>query len=200
MLLLAGCKRDVEACFTFSVNINVVSFASTCSIEAATFEWEFGDGETSSWENPVHTYANKGNYTVILRVTDRKGRVSTFTESVTCASPAPHNAKFSGTYSLTETCDSTGAGSYIVIVSPHISSESWAKFEGIYNDNSPIVAVIHSDGTSFTFPGSNITTGGIEGIGPSASNADGSIINVVYRFRNSTTGFTERCTAVLTRQ
>lgn len=35
-----------------------------------TFAWNFGDGGTSTEQNPSHTYANNGLYTVTLAVTD----------------------------------------------------------------------------------------------------------------------------------
>ena len=35
-----------------------------------TFEWDFGDGTTSSEQNPYHTYENNGNYTVSLTVNE----------------------------------------------------------------------------------------------------------------------------------
>ncbi len=35
-----------------------------------SYEWDFGDGQTSSEESPVHTYAQTGEYTVTLTVSD----------------------------------------------------------------------------------------------------------------------------------
>ena len=40
---------------------------------AATYLWNFGDGETSTLMNPVHTYMNPGTYTVTLRVENTLG-------------------------------------------------------------------------------------------------------------------------------
>jgi PKD repeat protein len=37
------------------------------------FQWDFGDGTTSSAENPVHTYYNTGNFTVELLIEDANG-------------------------------------------------------------------------------------------------------------------------------
>ncbi len=37
------------------------------------WEWEFGDGNTSTQQNPSHTYTNTGFYTVLLRVTSNTG-------------------------------------------------------------------------------------------------------------------------------
>lgn len=37
-----------------------------------TFAWDFGDGNKSSDQNPVHTYDKVGEYTATLTVTDQK--------------------------------------------------------------------------------------------------------------------------------
>ena len=34
------------------------------------FSWDFGDGNNSAVQNPTHSYAREGNYTVVLSVTD----------------------------------------------------------------------------------------------------------------------------------
>jgi PKD repeat protein len=51
-----------------------VSFSSAGSYDpdgdAITYLWDFGDTNTSTEENPSHTYASSGTYTVILTVTD----------------------------------------------------------------------------------------------------------------------------------
>lgn len=39
-----------------------------------TYQWDFGDGETSTEQNPNHLYSNTGKYTVTLDVTDSEGR------------------------------------------------------------------------------------------------------------------------------
>ena len=41
-----------------------------------TFAWDFGDGGSSATQNPDHTYAAEGTYTVRLVVTDSTGRTS----------------------------------------------------------------------------------------------------------------------------
>ncbi|RMG83101.1 MAG: PKD domain-containing protein, partial [Bacteroidetes bacterium] len=40
---------------------------------ANSWLWDFGDGNTSTAQNPVHTYASPGNYTVSLTVTNNYG-------------------------------------------------------------------------------------------------------------------------------
>jgi hypothetical protein len=54
----------VHAGTDYSIANNVVSFTNS-SINATSYFWDFGDGETSTLENPVHTFLY-GDYTVIL--------------------------------------------------------------------------------------------------------------------------------------
>lgn len=42
-----------------------------------SYEWNFGDGETSTSAYPVHAYKAAGSYTVSLKVTDDKGNTDT---------------------------------------------------------------------------------------------------------------------------
>lgn len=46
--------------------------------KAILWNWDFGDGATSSDQNPVHQYLEKGTYTVKLQVIDDIGCVSNF--------------------------------------------------------------------------------------------------------------------------
>jgi PKD repeat protein len=74
-----------SAGFTSSVNGNEVTFTNT-STNADTYSWDFGDGNSSTEENPVHIYAQDGVYTVVLTATNACGSV-TFTEEITILTP-----------------------------------------------------------------------------------------------------------------
>ncbi len=52
---------------------------STGSATQTDFLWNFGDGNTSTNENPVNTYTNLGDYDIILTVTDEYGCSNTDT-------------------------------------------------------------------------------------------------------------------------
>jgi len=59
-----------------------------------TWFWDFGDGDTSDDQNPKHTYANPGNFTVALTVTDYYGNKvndTTWTFIKDCQPPLPPN-------------------------------------------------------------------------------------------------------------
>ncbi|WP_375436345.1 gliding motility-associated C-terminal domain-containing protein [uncultured Hymenobacter sp.] len=64
-LLRVGIGADITAC-------REITFQASFAVEASNlvYAWTFGDGTTSSVENPVHTYATPGNYTVTLRITN----------------------------------------------------------------------------------------------------------------------------------
>jgi len=49
------------------------SFTSTSTGNITDWEWDFGDGSTSTDENPSHTYNTIGSYTVSLSVTSPEG-------------------------------------------------------------------------------------------------------------------------------
>lgn len=45
--------------------------------EASSYEWDFGDGNTSKQSNPVHTYTEPGSYVIALKVSNKAGKVFT---------------------------------------------------------------------------------------------------------------------------
>jgi uncharacterized delta-60 repeat protein len=59
----AACS--VTTGFNYQVNGTSVQFTDT-SINANSWLWDFDDGNTSTLQHPVHTYAAVGNYTVCL--------------------------------------------------------------------------------------------------------------------------------------
>jgi PKD repeat protein len=50
-----------------------VQFLDSSTNSPAAWAWSFGDGGTSSDQNPVHTYASAGSYTVTLTATNTGG-------------------------------------------------------------------------------------------------------------------------------
>ena len=89
MAFLSNCNKDEEpvAGFTFSADELTVTFTST-STDANTYTWDFGDGITSSMENPVHTYSEAGTYSVEQTAENDEGADSE-TQSVTVESAVP---------------------------------------------------------------------------------------------------------------
>ena len=70
-----------EASFTFAGNENSVSFTNT-SAGSTSWLWNFGDGNTSTLQNPVHTYDSIGTYKVTLSAYN-SGCFDTITQVIT---------------------------------------------------------------------------------------------------------------------
>ncbi len=70
-----------RADFNFSRDQLSVSFAST-STNAASYQWDFGDGGTSTESDPSHTYGSTGDYQVTLTVMDNSGTSNMITKEV----------------------------------------------------------------------------------------------------------------------
>ncbi len=69
-----------------------IAFGAFAAGDVVSWEWNFGDGNTSSEEAPVHTYGEAGTYAVTLTVTTADGCTSTVVQEVTveegpCACP-----------------------------------------------------------------------------------------------------------------
>jgi len=76
--------------FTSSCVALACSFTSTSSDPDGTiagYSWTFGDGGTSTEQNPLHIYAAAGTYTVTLTVTDDQGATNSTSQSVTVKLP-----------------------------------------------------------------------------------------------------------------
>lgn len=51
--------------YTYTMDYQEVSFTNS-SLETTSYSWNFGDGNISTEENPVHVYGESGTYSVVL--------------------------------------------------------------------------------------------------------------------------------------
>ena len=80
------------SCFTTqfsSYEINESVTFSNCSQNAVSYNWDFGDGNTSTATNPTHTYPNEGNYTIQLTSTANNGLTNTISKSLSITKTPP---------------------------------------------------------------------------------------------------------------
>src|SRR5262249_8830486 len=68
-----GIQRPPKASFTYSINGQIVSFTDTSTGSPTAWRWKFGDGNTSTQQNPVHQYVGTGPFTPTLTVSKAVG-------------------------------------------------------------------------------------------------------------------------------
>jgi PKD repeat protein len=103
LITVTSCKKK-EVVPSFDVNQSKTvdedfQFSFTNSTENATkYEWDFGDGNTSSETNPKHVYSKKGDFTVQLTATNDDGDFEVTEKVVTVGDWTLNNltADFSG--------------------------------------------------------------------------------------------------------
>lgn len=66
----AGFEFDID-CGVYPVN---VQFTDLSILSPETWEWDFGDGNSSTEQNPLHTYTTPGEYYPSLTVTNSQGQ------------------------------------------------------------------------------------------------------------------------------
>jgi gliding motility-associated-like protein len=72
-----GVNFSVTPALSCDINTSF-AFSDLSTGGATSWSWDFGDGNTSTLQNPSHTYGSAGFYTVCLTVTDTSGCDSTF--------------------------------------------------------------------------------------------------------------------------
>ena len=72
------------------------------------YEWDFGDGTTSTAENPIHQFENIGEYTVRLTVTTNQGCTAEIVQEVPVLPYVSFNAQNNFSYTATFEADNNG--------------------------------------------------------------------------------------------
>ncbi len=83
--LLFSCKKynypkpaTTSALFSYTSEGYTISFTNKSAV-SGTYLWNFGDGATSTEQNPVHTYDSSASYLVTLAVTEKGVKYNVFT-------------------------------------------------------------------------------------------------------------------------
>jgi PKD repeat protein len=142
--------------FTFQIDDKTVTFTNT-STDASSYSWDFEDGQTSTDENPVHTYAAYGDYDVRLTATNADGsETKKTTISVVKEWPAITIDGVFGDWAAVETLyggygDASGTLSEAKVTSDAAGSKLYIYLKGTMNAAYPVVQVmINADGDSLT--------------------------------------------------
>ena len=112
LFALASCSKDDDepeptedpiASFQYEIsddNFLEVSFMNF-SQNAETYSWDFGDGNSSTEENPVHVYDEVGSYEVVLTATNVDNVSRSFSQVIELQDPDEALAMLAGSTSKT---------------------------------------------------------------------------------------------------
>jgi PKD repeat protein len=176
--------------FTYTVSPcppYAVTFTDTTT-GAATYNWSFGDGSSSSLQNPVHIYPSPGSYTVNLTATTASGCATTLSASggvsftglganpamITTDTVAPYNVQFyANSTNATSWLWNFGDGTTSALQNPvHIYTTS-----GPFN----ITLAIANDSCSMTLSTPPTSIGSASGGGGGFGNPGNPVYNKVVR-------------------
>ena len=137
-ITVTTCPNPV-ASYTEVVTVGSVAFTSTSTVGTnPIFTWDFGDGQTSTLENPTNVYAANGSYTVCLTITDSCGVDST------CSSVAV------STIGIDENNMIDGLSLYPIPAQGTMNIENLTSGEDfkleLLNNLGQVVKVIHTEG------------------------------------------------------
>ncbi len=90
-------SADFSAAPTSGEKPLTVSFTDLSEGDPTQWDWDFGDGSTSTQSDPAHVYQNDGVYTVVLTVTNAFGSHSKTREALITVEGNPPVAAFSAT-------------------------------------------------------------------------------------------------------
>lgn len=112
LLFIISCSKDdppsdsllpdangstLKACFTLDKNsVAVGEFIqiTSCSVDATSFFYDFGNGETSVKENPKIFLEESGDYTIVLQVSDNEQHTDTFSQNIVVTGAVEDNYIF----------------------------------------------------------------------------------------------------------
>ena len=78
-------QRDGDAFLTYD-------FANL-SDQATDYEWDFGDGNSSTAKDAINAFPEEGTYTITLTASDKLGATSTYSETIEVIEPVAPGAK-----------------------------------------------------------------------------------------------------------
>ncbi len=126
-----GANNPPAASFTSSCSDLTCDFTDASSDSdgtIASWAWVFGDGNTSSSQNPSHTYAAAGTFSVSLTVTDDDGATDTASSSVTVSEPTGGSTTHIA--ALTGASVSQGGASWLAIVTVTVEDDNGDAVDG----------------------------------------------------------------------
>ena len=138
---------EVEELVTFTAT---VSDPDDPADEPYTYEWDFGDDETSDLVSPTHRYAERETYTVTLIVTDARQGRTTVSKDVSIGNEAPTVGILTADPSIPNTGDSV---TFTVSNTADADGDAIVRYEWSFGDGTETTSTMASTTHVYAAPG-----------------------------------------------
>ena len=128
--------------FSYTINGSEVEFTNSSEF-GETYIWTFGDGSSSTEEEPTHTYAEDGTYTVVLTTENECGSNSTSTEVIISLEPIP-------SFSISNVDEGCAP---LTVNYQNTSTNSPDTFEWAFEGGSPATSTVENPEVTYTTAG-----------------------------------------------
>ncbi len=118
-----------KADFQIAINANQI-ICTNKSTGGDSYDWDFGDGTNSTFQNPTHLFTNDGKFTVELAVTNRCG-VKFYSQVIEIVTPPKAGFK----------ADSTIGCAPLTVVFNNTSSENVTVYKWTFAGGSPATSM-----------------------------------------------------------
>ncbi|HXB40707.1 MAG TPA: PKD domain-containing protein, partial [Bacteroidia bacterium] len=184
-------KPKVTPNFTYTVNCNVVNFTDlsngTCIWQAGpwlptAWQWHFGDGTSSTAQNPSHAYSAAGTYTVTLIISCPRDSIKipvTVSPGIVLSTTVTPSG-CSGSTGVATTTVTSGTGPFTYTWSPSGGNAATANNlpPGHYTVTVSNGSCTNKDTVTILSSGTTPVTGAITGPTPVCPNATGTTYSV----------------------
>ena len=134
--LLVDVSQPVANFTETTSETNLMATFTNTSTDATSYSWDFGDGNASTNENPVHTYAYKGQYNVTLTATSPEGS-NVFSNEIFVGDVSTPISEFSFDFSLPTPLRNESLLDYSeangVATATGVNDDWWSQIKYVHN-------------------------------------------------------------------
>jgi PKD repeat protein len=177
---LVSVSGPLNASFLYSpanpTTNDAVLFADQSTGAPTSWQWSFGDGTTSTAQNPAKRYAAPGNYTVSLTVM-REGQSATGTRVITVSGAAPATPSISPAFDISTDAPAVGANVSFV------DRSTGAPTKWVWSFGDGATATVQNPTHAYAAPGTYLVTMSASNASTSGTATKQIIVAAVTPFR-----------------
>lgn len=151
-VLCGGCANSV---------INFTDLSTVASAPIIKWTWNFGNGVTSSLQNPTYIYSSPGNYAISLSILDNNNCISTYNSVINIS-----NAFNPGLLSITKNGVSQTGNTFLICASENYQLSAPAGYSYVWSNGATTQNINITESGDYSVQVFNVQTGCKSTLGP----------------------------------